>query len=184
MNVLINVQLMILNFLMILDRGTKKERIQLESFSQFKDPKQTIDDVVQNYGTFSELDRITEPKTITARELIDRSKKNLAEIDKTQWFLIKYKNHIYWVNEDDQIPEQSELLSVPIILSEQQKVSEEVQTTIEDYLTDTQRTEDQPIELPYVLERLSLPLLVSAKNGRESNCFDLELCKFHGNTTW
>ena len=58
-----------------ISRGTEKERMQLESFSQFKDPKQTIDDVVQNYGTFSELDRITEPKTITARELIDRSKK-------------------------------------------------------------------------------------------------------------
>ena len=152
----------------LLDVGTKKERIQLESFSNFKDPKQTIDDVVQNYGTFSELDRIKEPKTITARELIDRSEKNLAEIDKTQWFLIKYENHIYWVNEDDQIPEQSKLLSVPIILSEQQKVSEEVQTTIEDYLTNTQRTAGQPIELPYVLEDSVCPYWYQRRMGEKA----------------
>ena len=152
----------------LLDEGTKKERIQLESFSQFKDPKQTINDAIKNYGTFSELDRIQGVKTITARELIDRSEKNLAEIDKTQWFLIKYKTHIYWVNEDDQIPEQSELLSVPIILSEQQKVSEEVQTTIEDYLTDVQRTEDQPIELPYVLENSVCPYWYQRRMGEKA----------------
>jgi len=141
-------------------RGTRNERIQLKSFSEFQDAKQSIEDVIENFGTFSELDRITRVEKIEARELINKEE-NLMEIDDTQWFLIKYDDHIYWVNPKTKIPKESKILNVPID-------SKKAQTgTLEDFFPDNVSDNNQLL-LPYVLKKSICPYWYQRRMGEKA----------------
>ena len=141
-------------------KGTKNERIQLKSFSEFQDAKQSIEDVIENFGTFSELDRITRVEKIEARELINKEE-NLMEIDDTQWFLIQYNAHIYWVNPNTKIPKESKILNVSID-------SKKAQTgTLEDFFPDNVSDNNQLL-LPYVLKKSICPYWYQRRMGEKA----------------
>ena len=144
-------------------RSKKNERITLKDDEEFLHSDTTIKKITDNY-TMSELIRIpTKVPTEEAGKLV-KKQENLIQIDKTQWFLFKWKDpdsgeeKIYWANEDDQIPKTSEIL--------RDRHNDKKTGTLDDYLPDNNEGGDY--DVPYILKSPICPYWYQRRLGEKA----------------